>query len=54
MSKTPGGGGGKGVRIKTKEVVRNASNLMNWKNELKKRADQANPSLVDKRGLLTI
>ena len=28
MSKTPGGGGGKGVRIKTKEVVRNASNLM--------------------------
>ena len=26
MSKTPGGGGGEGIRIETKEVVRNASN----------------------------
>ena len=26
MSKTPGGGGGEGVRIETKEVLRNANN----------------------------
>ena len=40
MSKTPGDGGGEGVRIETKEVLRNANNKGN-KTEKKSRSGQS-------------